>query len=100
MIAEPDEIAHGETRVAEPPKPVGETGCHAMIARVEQLFRRKPLEACLGKAVDELRRYSVVAQLAEIVYRFGYLLANADVIPTWNADAEFRAAREAALRNK
>jgi len=40
------------------------------------------------------------AQLAEIVYRFGFSVANADTIPTWNADAEFRAAREAALRNK
>ncbi len=40
------------------------------------------------------------AQLAEIVYRFGFATANADRIPTWNADAEFRAAREAALRAK
>ena len=38
------------------------------------------------------------AQLGEIVYRFGFSLANADAIPTWNSDAEFRAAREAALR--
>jgi Zn-dependent M28 family amino/carboxypeptidase len=38
------------------------------------------------------------AQLGEIVYRFGFSLANSDAIPTWNSDAEFRAAREAALR--
>jgi Zn-dependent M28 family amino/carboxypeptidase len=40
------------------------------------------------------------AQLGEIVYRFGFQLANSETIPTWNRDAEFRAAREAALRNK
>jgi len=40
------------------------------------------------------------AQLGEIVYRFGFQLANAETIPTWNKDAEFRAAREAALRDK
>jgi Zn-dependent M28 family amino/carboxypeptidase len=40
------------------------------------------------------------AQLGEIVYRFGFQLANAETIPTWNRDAEFRAAREAALRGK
>jgi Zn-dependent M28 family amino/carboxypeptidase len=40
------------------------------------------------------------AQLGEIVYRFGFQLANAETIPTWNRDAEFRAAREAALRNR
>jgi Zn-dependent M28 family amino/carboxypeptidase len=40
------------------------------------------------------------AQLGEIVYRFGFQLANSETIPTWNKDAEFRAAREAALRNK
>ncbi len=38
------------------------------------------------------------AQLGEIVYRFGFQLANSETIPTWNRDAEFRAAREAALR--
>jgi Zn-dependent M28 family amino/carboxypeptidase len=38
------------------------------------------------------------AQLGEIVYRFGFSLANSDSVPTWNSDAEFRAAREAALR--
>ncbi|HEX3532597.1 MAG TPA: M28 family peptidase [Gemmatimonadaceae bacterium] len=36
-----------------------------------------------------------VAQLAEIVYRFGVSLGNSRTVPTWNADAEFRAAREA-----
>jgi Zn-dependent M28 family amino/carboxypeptidase len=40
------------------------------------------------------------AQLGEIVYRFGFQLANSETIPTWNRDAEFRAAREAALRTK
>jgi Zn-dependent M28 family amino/carboxypeptidase len=40
------------------------------------------------------------AQLGEIVYRFGFQLANSETIPTWNKDAEFRAAREAALRGK
>ena len=40
------------------------------------------------------------AQLGEIVYRFGFQLANSETIPTWNKDAEFRAAREAALRKK
>ncbi len=39
-------------------------------------------------------------QLGEIVYRFGFQLANSETIPTWNQDAEFRAAREAALRNR
>lgn len=39
-------------------------------------------------------------QLGEIVYRFGFRLANSQAIPTWNQDAEFRAAREAALRNR
>ena len=39
-------------------------------------------------------------QLGEIVYRFGFQLANSETIPTWNKDAEFRAAREAALRNR
>ena len=39
-------------------------------------------------------------QLGEIVYRFGFQLANSETVPTWNKDAEFRAAREAALRNR
>jgi len=39
-----------------------------------------------------------IAQIADIVYRFGTELANSPTIPTWNADAEFRAAREQSLR--
>ncbi|MDB4948476.1 MAG: peptidase [Gemmatimonadetes bacterium] len=35
------------------------------------------------------------AQLAQLVMDFGTQLANAPTLPTWNADAEFRAAREA-----
>src|SRR3954467_14853721 len=31
------------------------------------------------------------AQLADIVHRFGLSLANGDTVPTWNADAEFKA---------
>ena len=41
---------------------------------------------------------SGAAQLAEIVYRFGQSLGNARTIPTWNADAEFKAAREASRK--
>jgi len=37
---------------------------------------------------------SGAAQLADIVYSFGQSLGNARTVPTWNADAEFRAARE------
>jgi Zn-dependent M28 family amino/carboxypeptidase len=37
------------------------------------------------------------AQIADIVYRFGTRLANAATIPTWNANAEFRAIRERSL---
>ena len=33
-------------------------------------------------------------QLSEVVFRFGRLLANSPVVPTWNADAEFRAVRK------
>lgn len=36
-------------------------------------------------------------QVGNIVYRFGTSLANAATIPTWNADAEFRAMREKSL---
>jgi Zn-dependent M28 family amino/carboxypeptidase len=43
---------------------------------------------------------SGAAQLAEIVYRFGQSLGNARTIPTWNADAEFRAAREASRKGQ
>ena len=38
------------------------------------------------------------AQLGEIVYRFGTSLANAESVPTWNADAEFKALREASRK--
>jgi Zn-dependent M28 family amino/carboxypeptidase len=38
-------------------------------------------------------------QLSQIVYRFGQHLANSNELPTWNADAEFRAVREASLRS-
>jgi Zn-dependent M28 family amino/carboxypeptidase len=41
---------------------------------------------------------SGAAQLAEIVYRFGQSLGNARTVPTWNADAEFKAAREASRK--
>jgi len=41
---------------------------------------------------------SGAAQLADIVYRFGQSLGNARTIPTWNADAEFKAARDASRK--
>jgi len=37
---------------------------------------------------------SGAVQLAEIVERFGYSLANSPAVPTWNADAEFKALRD------
>jgi Zn-dependent M28 family amino/carboxypeptidase len=37
---------------------------------------------------------SGAVQLSEIVLGFGRLIANAPGVPTWNADAEFRAARK------
>jgi Zn-dependent M28 family amino/carboxypeptidase len=37
---------------------------------------------------------SGATQLADIVYRFGLSLGNARTVPTWNADAEFKALRE------
>jgi Zn-dependent M28 family amino/carboxypeptidase len=40
------------------------------------------------------------AQLAEIVYRLGTTLGNADTVPTWNADAEFKALRDAARKGQ
>lgn len=39
-------------------------------------------------------------QLADIVYRFGTQLSNQSQLPTWNANAEFRAAREQQLREQ
>jgi Zn-dependent M28 family amino/carboxypeptidase len=38
------------------------------------------------------------AQLAEIVYRLGGTLGNAETVPTWNADAEFKALRDASRK--
>jgi Zn-dependent M28 family amino/carboxypeptidase len=38
------------------------------------------------------------AQLGQIVYRLGLSIANADSVPTWNADAEFKALRDASRR--
>ena len=43
---------------------------------------------------------SGAAQLADIVYRFGLSLGNARTVPTWNADAEFRAMRDAARKGQ
>jgi Zn-dependent M28 family amino/carboxypeptidase len=40
------------------------------------------------------------AQLADIVHRFGVSLANADTVPTWNADAEFKALRDASRKGQ
>ena len=37
---------------------------------------------------------SGATQIADIVYRFGLSLGNARTVPTWNADAEFKALRE------
>ncbi|HEX6535529.1 MAG TPA: M28 family peptidase [Gemmatimonadaceae bacterium] len=37
---------------------------------------------------------SGAVQISDIVLRFGNALANSPVIPTWNADAEFKAVRE------
>jgi Zn-dependent M28 family amino/carboxypeptidase len=41
-----------------------------------------------------------VAQLADIVYRFGLSLGNARTVPAWNADAEFRAMRDASRKGQ
>ncbi len=38
------------------------------------------------------------AQLARIVYRLGFSLGNSDTVPTWNADAEFKAMRDASRK--
>jgi Zn-dependent M28 family amino/carboxypeptidase len=37
-------------------------------------------------------------QLAEIVYRLGTTIGNAQTVPTWNADAEFKALRDASRK--
>jgi len=39
-----------------------------------------------------------VAQLGEIVYRLGTTIGNATAVPTWNADAEFKALRDASRK--
>ena len=43
---------------------------------------------------------SGAAQVADIVYRFGLELGNSRTIPTWNADAEFRAKRDASRKGQ
>ena len=40
------------------------------------------------------------AQLGEIVYRLGIELGNARSVPTWNADAEFKAMRDASRKGQ
>jgi Zn-dependent M28 family amino/carboxypeptidase len=50
---------------------------------------------------DEYRRdfdLTGAAQLAQIVYRLGVSLGNSDTVPTWNADAEFKAMRDASRK--
>jgi Zn-dependent M28 family amino/carboxypeptidase len=52
---------------------------------------------------DEYRKdfdLNGAAQLAQIVYRFGQELGNARTVPTWNADAEFKAMRDASRRGQ
>jgi len=43
---------------------------------------------------------SGAAQLADIVYRLGVSLGNAETVPTWNADAEFKALRDASRKGQ
>ena len=40
------------------------------------------------------------AQLGEIVYRLGLAIGNAERVPTWNADAEFKAMRDASRKGQ
>jgi Zn-dependent M28 family amino/carboxypeptidase len=40
------------------------------------------------------------AELADIVFRFGQEIGNARTVPTWNADAEFKAMRDASRRGQ
>ena len=40
------------------------------------------------------------AQLGDIVYRLGVALGNAERVPTWNADAEFKAMRDASRKGQ
>src|SRR3954468_11892202 len=41
---------------------------------------------------------SGAAQLAQIVYRLGTTIGNSRTVPTWNADAEFKALRDASRK--
>jgi Zn-dependent M28 family amino/carboxypeptidase len=41
---------------------------------------------------------SGAVQISTIVLKFAHTLANSAVMPTWNADAEFKAAREKSLK--
>src|SRR6202158_492150 len=43
---------------------------------------------------------SGAAQLAEIVYRLGLSIRNARTVPTWSAEAEFKAARDASRKGQ
>jgi Zn-dependent M28 family amino/carboxypeptidase len=43
---------------------------------------------------------SGASQLGEIVYRLGVALGNAERVPTWNADAEFKAMRDASRKGQ
>ena len=43
---------------------------------------------------------SGAVQLAEIVQRFGVMLANSPTVPTWNADAEFKALRDSQRQSR
>ncbi len=43
---------------------------------------------------------SGAAQLGEIVYRLGLAIGNAERVPTWNADAEFKAMRDASRKGQ
>jgi len=47
-----------------------------------------------GDAYSPSFDLSGAAQISNIVLKFGRTLANSPVTPTWNADAEFKAARE------
>ncbi|HET7612325.1 MAG TPA: M28 family peptidase [Gemmatimonadaceae bacterium] len=38
------------------------------------------------------------AELSEIVYKLGTTIGNSDTVPTWNADAEFKALRDASRK--
>ena len=38
------------------------------------------------------------AELSEIVYKLGITIGNSDTVPTWNADAEFKALRDASRK--